>query len=53
MRRLKVTALGDSITKGVVLTNMDRYAVAQKSFMDIAGEKLGMDVITAGSSALP
>lgn len=48
MRRLKVTALGDSITKGVVLTNMDRYAVAQKSFMDIAGEKLGMDVINCG-----
>ena len=36
MKKLKATALGDSITKGVVLTDQDRYTVTQQSFMDIS-----------------
>ena len=48
MKKLKVTALGDSITKGVVLTEMDRYTVAQQSFMDMVGEKLDMDIVNCG-----
>lgn len=48
MKKLKVTALGDSITKGVVLTDQDRYTVTQQSFMDMVGEKLGMDIVNCG-----
>ena len=48
MKKLKVTALGDSITKGVVLTDQDRYTVTQQSFMDMVGGKLGMDIVNCG-----
>ena len=48
MKKLKVTALGDSITKGVVLTDQDRYTVTQQSFMDMVGEKLDMDIVNCG-----
>ena len=48
MKKLKVTALGDSITKGVVLTDQDRYTVTQQSFMEMVGEKLGMDIVNCG-----
>ena len=48
MKKLKATALGDSITKGVVLTDQDKYTVTQQSFMDMVGEKLGMDIVNCG-----
>ena len=40
--------MGDSITKGVVLTDQDRYTVTQQSFMDMVVEKLGMDIVNCG-----
>lgn len=48
MKKLKVTALGDSITKGVVLTDQDIYTVTRQSFMDMVGEKLDMDIVNCG-----
>ena len=39
MKKMKITAMGDSLTKGIILTDKDRYSVAEKSFIDIISEK--------------
>ena len=48
MDMTKVTALGDSLTKGVVLTEANRYSLAERSYMDIVSEELGIYVTNYG-----
>lgn len=45
---IRITALGDSLTKGVVLTEQNRYSVIDSSFMDIIGKELDMSVDNYG-----
>lgn len=48
MEQKKITALGDSLTRGVVLNDKNRYSIVDKSFIDIIGEKLGLDITNYG-----
>lgn len=48
MRQKKITALGDSLTRGVVLNEMNRYSILDGSFIDIIGDSLGLDIINYG-----
>lgn len=48
MRKMKIAALGDSLTKGVVLNERNRYSVLDKGFVDIVGEELDVDVKNYG-----
>lgn len=48
MEQKKITALGDSLTRGVVLNEKNRYSIVDKSFIDIIGEKLGLDITNYG-----
>ena len=45
---MKITALGDSLTRGVVLNEMNRYSVLDGSFIDIISERLGLDIVNYG-----
>lgn len=42
MKQIRIAALGDSLTKGVVLTERNRYSVLEQNFIDMIGR--GMDV---------
>jgi len=48
MSRTRIIALGDSLTKGVVLRNDNRYAVTDSNYMDIIGNELDMSVENYG-----
>ncbi len=48
MNRTKITALGDSLTKGVILTDMNKYTLADKSYLDIVGKELDMNINNYG-----
>lgn len=48
MSKMKIAALGDSLTKGVVLNDRNRYSVLDKGFIDIVGDELGVDVENYG-----
>lgn len=48
MRKMKIAALGDSLTKGVVLNERNSYSVLDKGFVDIVGEELDVDVKNYG-----
>lgn len=48
MMKTKITALGDSLTKGVVLTENNRYSVTEHSYMDIISNELGLYVENYG-----
>ena len=37
----KVTALGDSLTKGVILTEANKYSLTENSYLDIVSRELG------------
>jgi lysophospholipase L1-like esterase len=42
MEKINIAALGDSLTKGVVLNNENRYSILNGSFIDIIGDKLNL-----------
>ena len=44
----KITALGDSLTKGVVLNREYKYSLAANSYLDIVGRELDLHVINYG-----
>lgn len=44
MRNSRITALGDSLSKGVVLTEANRYSLVDGSFMEIIGNELELHV---------
>ena len=48
MRKTRIAALGDSLTKGVVLTEQNRYSVMDRSFIDIVSEELDLSVENYG-----
>ena len=48
MKQKKITALGDSLTRGVVLNEKNRYSILDNSFIDIIGEKLGLNITNFG-----
>lgn len=48
MKKTRVAALGDSLTKGVILTERNRYSVTDRSFMDIISNELDLSVENYG-----
>lgn len=44
----KVTALGDSVTKGVILTDENKYSLAEHSYMDIISRELDLQITNYG-----
>lgn len=44
----KVTALGDSLTKGVVLTETNKYSLTENSYLDIVSRELDLQVSNYG-----
>ncbi len=48
MEKKKITALGDSLTRGVVLNEKNRYSILDNSFIDIVGDTLGLDITNYG-----
>ena len=40
----KVTALGDSLTKGVILTEANKYTLTENSYLDIVSRELDLQV---------
>lgn len=48
MKKTKITALGDSLTKGVVLTEHNRYSVTDSSFIDIISNELDLSIENYG-----
>lgn len=48
MERIKIAALGDSITKGVVLTDKNNYSVLEDSFVDLLSRHHNIDIDNLG-----
>lgn len=48
MKTTRIAALGDSITKGVVLNDQNRYSAAEQSFLDILSSELDLRVDNYG-----
>ena len=48
MNKTKITALGDSLTKGVILTDTNKYTLAEKCYLDIIEKELNMNVNNYG-----
>ena len=48
MELKKITALGDSLTRGVVLNEKNRYSILDNSFIDIISETLGLEITNYG-----
>lgn len=44
----KVTALGDSLTKGVILTEANKYSLTEHSYLDIVSRELDLQVSNYG-----
>ena len=44
MKGIKIAALGDSLTKGVILTDKEKYSLVEFSFMDIISSTLNIQV---------
>ena len=44
----KVTALGDSLTKGVILTEANKYTLTENSYLDIVSRELDLQVSNYG-----
>ena len=45
---IKIAALGDSLTKGVVLTDKNRYSLLEHSFIDIISNELDLYIENYG-----
>ena len=48
MKRMKITALGDSITKGVVMDNANTYSLAEENFVEILRKERNVDIENYG-----
>lgn len=48
MKKRKIVALGDSITKGVVLNNDNNYSVSEGSFVEILRRERNLDIENYG-----
>ena len=48
MNMTKVAALGDSLTKGVILTEANKYSIADHSYLDIVGRELDLQIKNYG-----
>ena len=48
MNMTKVTALGDSVTRGVILTEANTYSLTDHSYMDIVSRELDLQVNNFG-----
>ena len=48
MKTTRIAALGDSITKGVVLNEQYRYSAAEQSFLDIISNELDLRIDNYG-----
>ena len=48
MNKVKIAALGDSITKGVVMNEENMYSVAESSFVEILRKECGVDIENYG-----
>ena len=48
MEQKKIAALGDSLTRGVVLNESNRYSILDNSFIDIIGDSLGLKIKNYG-----
>lgn len=48
MKTTRIAALGDSITKGVVLNDQNKYSAAEQSFLDILSSELDLRVDNYG-----
>ena len=48
MKTTRIAALGDSITKGVVLNDQNRYSAAEQSFLDLLSSELDLRVDNYG-----
>ena len=44
----KITALGDSVTKGVILTESNKYSLTENSYMDIVSRELDLQICNYG-----
>lgn len=44
----KVAALGDSVTKGVILTEANKYSLAEHSYLDIVARELDLQISNYG-----
>jgi lysophospholipase L1-like esterase len=48
MKEIKIAALGDSITKGVVLNKENNYSVLEDSFIGLLRERVGIEIDNYG-----
>lgn len=48
MEKKRIAALGDSLTRGVVLNEKNRYSVLDNSFIDMLGDDLGISITNYG-----
>lgn len=48
MAKIRIAALGDSLTKGVVLTDKNRYSVLDGCFIDIIGNEMNLSIDNYG-----
>lgn len=48
MKQIRIAALGDSLTKGVVLTERNRYSVLEQNFIDIIGKDMNLHIVNYG-----
>lgn len=48
MNMTKVTALGDSLTKGVILTEDNKYTLTEHSYLDIVSRELDLQISNYG-----
>ena len=46
--KTRIAALGDSLTKGVILTDRNRYSVLDNNYMDIVGRELDLHIDNYG-----
>lgn len=48
MKTTKVTAIGDSLTKGVILTGANKYTLVEQNYLDIVSRELDLQVNNYG-----
>lgn len=48
MKKTRIAALGDSLTKGVILNDKDRYSVLEHGFIDIISNELDLNIDNYG-----
>lgn len=48
MEQIRIAALGDSLTKGVILNEENKYSLLKQNFIGIISEKLGLSIRNYG-----